>query len=257
MHRTLLVTLAVACAACTLPSSDPEVGTESEAMTKGKVFATLGAAGFDAAQAACLVRGVEVGPARGDQTRSADTALPMALGNDGMWRIGGCGPVDPTPREPNADLASLSSELGALVQDADALASLTVDLWTKTHGSNDQPQLEFSSGQPLEMNVELSFDGYEGAHGTTKVARLELESAAAAVATLSPSDFTNMTPAQRNAAFVMLANVTRVAAETSLRARATAALLHSDRGTWVRQWKTCWAIFIPYPCYDDVWVPAQ
>lgn len=28
-------------------------------------------------------------------------------------------------------------------------------------------------------------------------------------------------------------------------------------GWWERQWKTCWATFVPYPCYDDVWTTAQ
>jgi hypothetical protein len=28
-------------------------------------------------------------------------------------------------------------------------------------------------------------------------------------------------------------------------------------GWYERHWKTCWAAFIPYPCYDSVWTTAQ
>ena len=28
-------------------------------------------------------------------------------------------------------------------------------------------------------------------------------------------------------------------------------------GWWERTWKTCWAAFIPYPCYSDKWLTAQ
>src|SRR5258707_11259483 len=28
-------------------------------------------------------------------------------------------------------------------------------------------------------------------------------------------------------------------------------------GWYERNWRTCWAVFVPYPCYDDVWRTAQ
>src|SRR5262249_53549567 len=28
-------------------------------------------------------------------------------------------------------------------------------------------------------------------------------------------------------------------------------------GWYDRQWHTCWAAFIPYPCYDNVWTTAE
>ncbi len=28
-------------------------------------------------------------------------------------------------------------------------------------------------------------------------------------------------------------------------------------GWYEREWKTCWALFIPYPCYDDKWMVAE
>jgi hypothetical protein len=28
-------------------------------------------------------------------------------------------------------------------------------------------------------------------------------------------------------------------------------------GWYERHWRTCWAGFVPYPCYDDVWTTAQ
>jgi hypothetical protein len=28
-------------------------------------------------------------------------------------------------------------------------------------------------------------------------------------------------------------------------------------GWYERRWRTCWAAFVPYPCYDDIWTTAQ
>lgn len=246
--------------ACAIDASDPSSEFEtSEPLTQAQAaqLLALTRATVDAGQGRCLLASLEVGPYENGGSRSSDSTLSLTPDQNQTFVIGGCAETETAPREPNANPTSYLAVLAQTEQTARGVVSAAAGLYTAIRNPQDQPTLEFTSAAPIQTDVTLPFDGYE--HGQVIAARadLELERAREALTALSPADFAGFAPAQKNLVYLELSAIARRAGEAANRANLTRTTLEAGAGHFERVPKLCTSLFLPYPCFDDVWVPAS